>query len=153
MIQSLKKILAPIDFSSFSIQALKGAWDLARETGAELHLLHVVAPHHTYLPLPLALDAERAREIAREAAMVEQAEEELTRIKKDELENSRKVSVAAVVGPPVSKIAEYITQNKIDLIVMSTHGRTGGEHILIGSVTEKIVRQSPCAVLVLPKHD
>jgi nucleotide-binding universal stress UspA family protein len=149
MIQNVKKILAPVDFSDFSMQALTGAWDLAKDTGAELHLLHVVAPHHNFLPLPLTLDAERAREIAREAAMVEQSEEELARIKKDQLENSKKVTTAATVGSPVAKIIEYVKQNGIDLIVMSTHGRTGGELLLIGSVTEKLVRLAPCAVLVL----
>ncbi len=149
MIQNVKKILAPIDFSEYSMQALKGAWDLAKDTNAELHLLHVVVPHHSFLPLPLTLDAERAREIAREAAMVEQAEEELTRIKKDDLENSKKVTTAAIVGAPVTKVVDYVKQNGIDLIVISTHGRSGSEIMLIGSVTEKLVRLAPCAVLVL----
>ena len=152
MIQNVKKILAPIDFSDYSMQALKGAWDLAKDTNAELHLLHVVAPHHSFIPLPLAIDAERAREIAREAAMVEQAEEELARIRKDELENSKKVTTAAIVGPPVAKIVDYVKQNGIDLVVISTHGRSGSELILIGSVTEKIVRHAPCAVLVLRRN-
>ncbi len=153
MIHNVKKILAPVDFSPHSMSALKSAWELAKESGAELHLLHVVQPHHTYIPLPLTIDAERAREIAREAAMVEQAEEELTRIRKDEMENSTKVTIAAVVGQPVNTISEYANQNKIDLTVMSTHGRTGSERLLIGSVTEKFVRHAPCAVLVLPKQD
>jgi nucleotide-binding universal stress UspA family protein len=96
MIQNVKKILAPVDFSSHSMTAMKSAWELAKECGAELHILHVVQPHHTYLPLPLTIDAERAREIAREAAMVEQAEEEMMRIRKDEMENSDKVTIAAI---------------------------------------------------------
>jgi nucleotide-binding universal stress UspA family protein len=54
-----------------------------------------------------------------------------------------------VVGPPVSKLLEYAKAQAIDLIVMSTHGRTGAEHALIGSVTEKVVRNAPCSVLVL----
>lgn len=153
MIQNVKKVLAPVDFSAHSMRAMKSAWELAKQTGAELHLLHVVQPHHTYIPLPLTIDAERTREIAREAAMVEQAEEELMRIRKDEMENSDKVSIAAVVGQPVTKISEYASQNKIDLAVMSTHGRTGSDRLLIGSVTEKFVRHAQCAVLVLPKQD
>jgi nucleotide-binding universal stress UspA family protein len=149
MLQKFKKLLVPIDFSGHSIRALRSAWELATETGAELHLLHVVVPHHTFIPLPLTHDAEKAREIAREAAMVEQAEEELARIKKDEMGNSPKVTTAAVVGPPAAKILAHAKENKIDLIVMATHGRTGAEHALIGSVTEKIVRLGPCAVLVV----
>lgn len=152
MIHQVKTILAPVDFSSHSMRAVKSAWELAKETGAELHLLHVVQPHHTYIPLPLTIDAERQREIAREAAMVEQAEEELTRIRKDDMENSDKVKIAAVVGQPVIKISEYVSNNKIELTVMATHGRTGSERLLIGSVTEKVVRNAHCAVLVLPRE-
>ncbi|HEY6395378.1 MAG TPA: universal stress protein [Candidatus Binataceae bacterium] len=148
MIQNVKKILAPIDFSVLSMSAMRGAWELAREVDAELHLVHVVVPHHIFIPLPLASDAEQAREIAREAAMVEQAEEELARIKNDELGNSKKVSTQVVVGSPVGRLIEYASQQNIDLIILSTHGRTGAQHILIGSVTEKLARSAPCSVLV-----
>ncbi|HYA36007.1 MAG TPA: universal stress protein [Candidatus Binataceae bacterium] len=149
MINNIKKILAPVDFSEASMKALGGAWELARETNAELHVLHVVVPHHTFIPLPLATSAERSLESVREAAMTEQAEEELRRIKKTDMGDSAKVITATTVGPPVPKIVEYGRDKQVDLIVMATHGRTGPEHLLIGSVTEKIVRQAPCSVLVL----
>ena len=148
MIQNVKKILAPIDFSEPSMKALASAWELAKETSAtDLHLLHVVTPHHL-----LGIEAMPAggREIAREAAMIEQAEEELLRIKKDDLENSKKVTTAAIVGSPAVKIADYARENGIDLILMSTHGRTGAESsALIGGTTEKVVRLATCAVLVI----
>lgn len=149
MIQDLKKILAPIDFSEHSFQALRGAHELARDVGAEMHLLHVVAPHHIFVPLPLTQDVEKTREMAREAAMVEQAEEELGRIKRDQLENSPKVVTAVTVGTPVAKILEYVSEHDIDLLVLSTHGRSGFQGVLIGSVTERLVRNAPCSVLVL----
>jgi universal stress protein A len=149
MIQNVKKILAPIDFSASSMEAMNGAKELAKDVGAEVHLMHVIAPHHHFIPLPLATNAEQSRELAREAAMIEQAEEELARIKKDDFGESKNVSTFAVVGPPVSKLLEYAKAQAIDLIVMSTHGRTGAEHALIGSVTEKVVRNAPCSVLVL----
>ena len=148
MIQNVKKILAPIDFSEPSMAAMRGAMELAKDIGAEVHLVHVVVPHHSFIPLPLATNAEQSRELVREAAMVEQAEEELARIKKDEFGDSKKVFTYAVVGPPVQKLVDYATQNQIDLILMSTNGRTGGEHMLLGSVTERLVRTAPCSVLV-----
>ena len=148
MIQNVKKILAPIDFSEPSMAAMRGAMELAKDIGAEVHLVHVVAPHHSFIPLPLATNAEQSRELVREAAMVEQAEEELARIKKDEFGDSKKVFTYTVVGPPVQKLVDYATQNQIDLILMSTNGRTGGEHMLLGSVTERLVRTAPCSVLV-----
>ena len=147
MIQNVRKILAPIDFSQPSVAAMKGAWELARETRAEVHLLHVVVPHHFFIPLPG--DQSSSSEIAREAAMIEQAEEELARIKRDEMDNSKKVFASAVVGSPLTRICDYCVANDIDLIMMSTHGRTGAEGILVGSVTEKVVSHAPCAVLVL----
>ncbi|MGD0117394.1 MAG: universal stress protein [Candidatus Binatus sp.] len=148
MIQNVKKILAPIDFSTHSMEALRGAMELAKDVGAEVHLMHVIAPHHHFIPLPLATNAEESRELVREAAMIEQAEEELARIKKDDFADSKKVFTFAVVGAPVQKLVDYAKEQEIDLIVMSTHGRTGGDHILVGSVTEKVVRNAPCSVLV-----
>src|ERR1700677_365354 len=131
MIQNVKKILAPIDFSEHSMEAMRGAMELAKDVGAEVHLMHVIAPHHHFIPLPLAPSAEQSRELVREAAMIEQAEEELARIKKDDFGDSNKVFTFAVVGPPVPKLVEYANAQQIDLIVLSTHGRTGAEHSLI----------------------
>ena len=148
MIQNVKKILAPIDFSEHSMEAMRGAMELAKDVGAEVHLMHVIAPHHHFIPLPLESNAEQSRELAREAAMIQQAEEELARIKKDEFGDSKKVTTFAVVGHPVDKLIDYAKEQAIDLILMSTHGRSGAQHIVIGSVAEKVVRNAPCSVLV-----
>jgi len=145
----MKSLLAPIDFSAFSMEAAVHAYEMAKTAGARLHLLHVVVPHHNLIPLPLVAGAEHARELAREASMVEQAESELTRLKAERMENSPSVTTLALVGPPAAKIREYATEQNVDLIVVSTHGRTAVEHVLIGSVAEKLVRSAHCSVLVL----
>jgi len=145
MIQNIKKVLAPIDFSVYSMEAMRSAMELAKDLGAEeVHLMHVIAPQQSFIPSTI----EQNRELARESAMLEQAEEELARIKKDEFGDSKKVLTFAVVGPPVQELVKYAKEQAIDLIVIATHGRTGGEYILIGSVTEKLVRNAPCSVLV-----
>ncbi len=149
MIQNVKKILAPIDFSPHSMEGMRAAMELAKGVGAEVHLVHVIAPHHTFIPLPLATSGEQSRELAREAAMLEQAEEELARFKKDEFGDSKKVFTFAVVGHPVQKLVDYAKEQAIDLIVMATHGRGAAEHMLLGGTTEKIVRTAPCSVLVI----
>ncbi len=103
MIQSVKKILSPVDFSEPSMKALASAWELAKEVDAdEFHLLHIVTPHHLLgiEALPVG-----GREIAREASMIEQAEEELARIKKDHLENSEKWSPQPRSARPRSRSA------------------------------------------------
>ena len=152
MIQNVKKILAPIDFSVHSMEAMRAAMELAKDVGAEVHLMHVIAPHHHFIPLPLATSAEQSRELVREAAMIEQAEEELARIKKDDFGDSNKVFTFAVVGHPVQKLVDYAKEQAIDLIVMATHGRSG-ERFLLGGTTEKLARTAPCSVLVFRPRD
>ncbi len=150
MIQRVKKVLAPIDFSELSMEAMRAAMELGKDLGAEeVHLMHVIAPQQSFIPSTI----EQNRELAREAAMLEQAEEELARIKKDEFGGSKKVFTFAVVGPPVQKLLDYAKDQAIDLIVIATHGRTGGEHIMIGSVTEKLVRNAPCSVVVFRQRE
>jgi len=140
MIQNLKKILAPIDFSEYSMEALRGAVELAKDLDGEGHIVHVVAPHFALLDKP--------REQARETLMLEEAEEELARIRKDDYGDSAKVLTHVMIGPPVPKLVEYAKQQQIDLILLATHGRTGIEHLMIGSVAEKLARYAPCSVLV-----
>jgi universal stress protein A len=150
MFDKFKILLTPVDFSDYSIKAATHAYELSKAVGGQLHVLHVVVPHHSLLPLiPLVADAERARELAREASMVEQAEAELARLKAERMENSPTVTTLALVGPPAPKIREYAAEQNVDLIVVSTHGRTGLEHMLIGSVAEKLVRTAHCSVIVL----
>jgi len=147
MIHNVKKVLAPIDFSEPSMKAMASAWELVKEVEAdELHLLHVVTPHHllSIEALPVS-----SREIAREAAMIEQAEEELLRIKKADLEDSKKVVTATSVGSPAIKVGDYAREHGIDLIVLSTHGRTSGDGVLLGGTTEKVLRHASCAILVV----
>jgi len=153
MFDKLKSLLAPIDFSSYSIDTAARAYELTKTVGGRLHMLHVVVPHHSLLPLiPLVADAERARELAREASMVEQAEEELARLKAERMENSPTVTTLALVGPPAAKIREYAAEQNVDLILVSSRGRTAIEHMLIGSVAEKLVRTAHCSVVVL-RHE
>ena len=145
MIQNAKKIMAPIDFSEFSMDSLKGATELANDVGAELHIVHVIAPHFSLL--------EKSREQVRETLMLDESEQELARIKMQDYANSDKVFVHAEVGAPVSKLVEYAEKHQIDLIVMATHGRTGTQHIMIGSVAEKVARLAPCSVLVFRRRN
>ena len=145
MIQTVKKVLAPLDFSEHSAEALRDAWELTRDVnGSELHIVHVVGHHFTIV--------EQTRELMRENAMQEQAEEELERLKRDELGNSDKVTTAVLVGPPAGKLVEYANENDIDLIVVPAFGHSGADYALIGGVTEKLVRNAPCSVLVMRRR-
>jgi nucleotide-binding universal stress UspA family protein len=145
MIQNVKRILAPVDFSDYSMDALRAAVELAGDVGAEVHVVYVVAPYYSILEL-------QSNELARETSMLEQGEEELARIHKDQLGGSNKIKTAVMVGPPVQRLIEYAKEQSIDLIVLGTHGRTGAEYLLIGSVAEKVARLAPCSVLVFRRR-
>jgi nucleotide-binding universal stress UspA family protein len=142
-------ILVPHDFSSCANHAAALARDVARAHGARLILVHV-----TDLPLGLDPDAlivptegaapVRAREVAVGGAQVK-LDDLAERLRKDGVE----VETALVVGDVVDEILGAARREKVDLIVMGTQGRTGLSHFVIGSVTEKVVRQAPAPVLTL----
>jgi nucleotide-binding universal stress UspA family protein len=145
MTMDIRRILAPTDFSELSTQGLKSALELAQTFGAKLLLLHVVEPPAypvegivpSHLGAPLLDDLER------------QASNELAQILPEVQGSGVDVARRVVVGTPYRKIVEVAEEEKADLIVMTTHGRTGLSHLVMGSVAEKIVRTAPCPVLTM----
>ena len=145
MIMEISRILAPTDFSELSKQGLKGALELAGVFGAKLLLLHVVEPPpypvEGIVPSPVGVsllhDLER------------QASHELAQMLSETQGSKVDVARRVVVGIPSRKIVEVAEEEKSDLIVMTTHGRTGLSHLVMGSVAEKIVRTAPCPVLTI----
>lgn len=142
----LRNILVPVDFSETSDCALRYARALCGAFGARLHVLHVVenlVAHawtaEVYVTaLPGLLD-----DVAREAGSRLRAlltEEDRTRFL---------ARPAVVTGSPYAEVIRYASDEKIDLIVMGTHGRGAVEHVLLGSVAEKVVRKACCPVLTV----
>jgi nucleotide-binding universal stress UspA family protein len=135
------KILVPIDFSQSSQQALDFADAFAKHFGAELHLVHVFAPRHPFADsavLPLVLPPH----------------EIVPRIRRDLQKLAHSLTVAglnihAIAGNPFEQICGVARQQKVDLIVVPTRGNTGLSHLVLGSTAERIVRSSPCPVLVI----
>jgi nucleotide-binding universal stress UspA family protein len=126
MIQ-VKKILYPTDFSSYSNQAYFHALGLAETYGANLLVAHVTS---STTPVDKAFWQEQ-------------------------LEQVRPVNPKIVVshvllqGDPATEIIRYAADAGIDVIVIGTHGRTGTDHLEMGSVAEKVMQQAPCSVLVV----
>lgn len=139
-----KKILCPVDFSKFTEEVIVYAADIAKQYGAELHVLHVI-PNLTYFtPYESFLTPENL--VAVEKNIQNEVERDFGKILKHvdmEIKKVVKTGVAFV------EIIEYAKSEGIDLIVMGTHGRSGIEHILIGNVAEKVVRKSPCPVMTI----
>ena len=137
----IEKILYPTDFSSYSNQAYFHAIALAEAHRASLTILFVYNPDGTTTP---------------GSQGDEEADQHYWR---GQLEQIRPVNPRIAVrhvllqGDPAGEIVRFGRDTGIDLIVMGTHGRTGLERLLLGSVAEKVLRDAPCSVLVdkLPK--
>ncbi len=149
---NLRRILVPTDFSRFSQVALTYASALAEKFGAELHLLHVVQDLALFIPDAVAVAPPLAAPVEQFAAA---AREALERVVRDHQLERLKVRQDVREGTPFYEIIRYAKELKIDLIVMGTHGHTGLIHVLLGSVTEKVVRKAPCPVLTVrhPEHE
>jgi len=142
----LRRILVPVDFSDCSKKALQYAVPFARQFEATLVLLHVVQP---YLPVPemgtvdvaLMETQMRAGGVKGLAAM------------KESLAGEVPVETELRVGNPQIEITRAVRDLGADMIILSTHGRSGLAHIFMGSVAERVVRHSPCPVLVVRERE
>ena len=140
---NVKNILVPVDYSESGDAAMAYAESLAREYGAEMHLVHVYEQTFAYVDAgfagaPVPADVQPA-DLKEEEAKLEQITPA----------GDIKFRRAFLVGSPTDDLVKYAKDNKIDLVVMGTHGRTGLTRLLMGSVAEGVVRRSPCPVLTI----
>jgi universal stress protein A len=141
----VKKILCPIDFSPTSQRALAVAVSMARRFGAELELLHVYQT-------PAAPGASGSASSAARAVSghLAAAHSELLRWCKEANPGGEVTSRARVIdGTPHVEILRAAKSGTYDLVVMGTLGRTGLTRLVLGSVAERVVRESPCPVLTV----
>jgi len=144
----LKKILVPIDFSDCSKKALKYALPLAKQHGATITLFYVVPG------LPQAVgDYGTADYPTLEADLRATAEKELDQLLVHELGGKVPGETVVGSGSPSISIIELAKNMPADIIIISTHGRTGLKHVLLGSVAEHVVRHAPCPVLVVRERE
>ncbi|MDX9702291.1 MAG: universal stress protein [Candidatus Auribacterota bacterium] len=144
-------VLFPTDFSEFSNVALVHAAYICRSCNARLIVLHVV--EEVLLPDPIEYMGvyESINEIQKH--IEEEAKKNLAILKKDSRLAGIEVSTDISNGKPFLEIVKYSRENKIDLIVMGTHGSSGLNHVLFGSTAEKVVRKAPCPVLTVKHPD
>jgi nucleotide-binding universal stress UspA family protein len=147
----LHRILVPTDFSKFSENALTYAVAFAEKFGAELYLLHVVQDLALFIPPEVAA----APVTVSVTQLATAAHEALDRTIRESNLNRFGVKREVREGNPFTEIVRFAKEQDIDLIIMGTHGRTGLAHVLLGSVTEKVVRKAPCPVLTVrhPEHE
>jgi nucleotide-binding universal stress UspA family protein len=131
----IRKILYPTDFSSYSNQAYFHAVALAENHGATLTILFVYSKD---LPTPPSVSPADSRSYW---------QNQLQQIRP--VDPKIRIQHVLLEGDPARQIVAYSRDAGIDLIVMGTHGRTGLERMLMGSVAEKVMRGATCSVLVV----
>jgi nucleotide-binding universal stress UspA family protein len=134
----LKRILAPTDFSELSARGVRYACQLGKDVGAELIIFNVVLLDETNTINKQEMERHKARLYNFVAEKVADASVGL------------KIRQVVDAGQPFGAILDCAEKEGVELIVMSSHGRTGLSRMLIGSVTDKIIRGAPCPVLVVP---
>jgi nucleotide-binding universal stress UspA family protein len=137
---TLNRIVCPVDFSEPSGRALRHALAISRWHESELTVLHAE---------DVLLYAASVRAVGY-PELAERHYQELRELIDEAGGKGRNVKVDVVTGDPVSKILEHASYDASDLIVMGTHGRSGLTRAVLGSVTERVVRQSPTPVLTIP---
>lgn len=146
-----RRILWPTDFSDLALVGARYARAFRDLFHAELHVIHVIPP-------PLGPDVSVALPTD---VPVEYPDDELLqtcRTRLGELIAEQFPGVTGIAqdvffGGSWSAICKYAEEQKIDLIVVATHGRTGLRHALIGSTAERIVQHAPCPVLVVKSSE
>ncbi|MDR3609896.1 MAG: universal stress protein [Ignavibacteriaceae bacterium] len=139
---SIKNILVPIDFSENSFQALDFGYLLATQNKSTLHLLHTIETVSSLRKYSLMEDG---AECMTEECVEEEFGKFLEKLPKDPVQIVKAVNY----GKPHEQILLYSRENKVDMIVISTHGWTGITNLLTGSVTNKVLKLSEIPVLCL----
>jgi len=143
----IRSILVPTDFSECGNYALSYAASLARSFNASIICVHVIEPIVPTVgysgmtePLPIADISEQ---------LEDSAERELPKLAECEDCAGLDIEEVIVHGEAASEIVRVAKERKVDLIVVSSHGRTGLGRILFGSTAEAVVRHALCPVLVV----
>ena len=146
----LRRILVPTDFSKSSASALTYAVAFAEKFGAEILLLHVVQDLALFIPEAVLVAPPPAPPVEQFAAAARTA---LERVITDLQRPGLAIRPEVVEGTPYEEIVRFARERVVDLFVIGSHGRSGLAHILLGGVTDKVVRRAPCPVLTVRPHE
>lgn len=144
---TVRTILVPVDFSECSLAGVKYAAFLARTLGAKLRLFHAIYPYTNYV----FVDRAGVRLSGLVEAVEETAKQEMDALKQMDFLHGLPTQTETLPGHAVDEICAAASEPDVDLVVTSTHGRTGFKHAVIGSVAEHVVRYAGCPVLVVPQ--
>lgn len=142
---SIGRILVPVDFSEHSREALRYAHEWTNLYGGQIDLLHVV--EQDIHPAFYVGGVKSIYDV--EPNLDEKVEAKLTEFAEEVLGSTQNVSAHVKTGSAPSSISDFVSENEVDLVTLSTHGRTGMKRFFLGSVAEKVIRHVPCPVLTV----
>ncbi len=140
MIQLFRKVLCPIDFSEHSLAALDVALRVVEQNDAKLYLLNVA-------PVPAGAAGFQPVPLDRYPYVEKDRQQQLAKLGREKVPGLVRYETLVVSGDPAEQILDAARSIEADLIVMGTHGRKGLGHLVLGSVAERVVRESPTPVL------
>ncbi len=148
----MKKILVPTDFSKTAAMATDVAFDIAKKAGASIILLHVIeeATSGSFNVEGQVAYASMTDKLFT-LKMIEKAKGQMLKVVKDPKYAAVKVDGELRLGNPFHGMRTIIAEQKVDLVVMGTSGKTGLSESVIGSNTERVIRISHCPVLTIQK--
>ncbi len=140
--EKIMHIVVPVDFLKTTDQLVDYATYIARKLTATLHFVHVVDIYtgSEMLDLPYVLECRKKLQSA--------AEKKMTGLLADNIKQFPSSTGEVLLGDPVEKIVEYAKEKDAGLIVISSHGAKGLEKILLGSVTERVLKRAHCPLLI-----
>ena len=141
----------PVDFSKYSLYALKYASSFAKEYKAKLYIMNVIDVylHDPAYFAPFISDKPIVEDF------IEKARNHIEEVVLSQIPKGVEAEVVVREGKPFVEIVRFAKKEAVDLIVIATHGRTGLSHAMLGSVAEKVVRKAPCPILSVrhPEHE
>ena len=143
----VKKILAPTDLTDVSMAGIGYALDAARDASAEVLVYHVIDIGDPFL--------DRGARLGPYRDILENGRRVLDRFLAEYFADCIdlvEVRQAVEFGEPYRNIVRKAQEENVDMIVMSTHGRTGIDRFMWGSIAEKVVAHAPCAVVIVPRR-
>ncbi len=145
MLPEFRKILCPTDFSDDSYRAVDYGLRFAEASGGRVLLAHIihVPSGELYETRPPTMTFEQARQ--RSLAL-------LAEVRETHLKGYANCELLVDIGDPYEQLLRIAKERAVDLIVTSTHGRSGLGHLVIGSVAEKLIRHAPCPVFVVRRE-
>jgi nucleotide-binding universal stress UspA family protein len=144
----MKTMLVPVDFSDVTPDLLDAAAAQAGAFGSKIVLLHVAAPEPEFIgydPGPQSVRDHVARQLAHEHQQTHNLQKQLAA-------KGLEATALAIQGYPVDVIIAEAEKLKADLIIMGSHGHGALHNLLVGSVTEGVIRHAKCPLLIIPAH-